>query len=92
MNSTSVTHLTGHCLGNDTWREGNILYKIFTSLQPILPLTSIQCRSQELVELYLDSPSTPSRRHAQLKNHTGNLVSIMTRLRAGWSVFDPRQW
>jgi hypothetical protein len=31
------------------------------------PLTSIQCRGQQCVELYLHSPITPSRHGAQLK-------------------------
>jgi hypothetical protein len=50
------------------------------------PLTSIYCRGQECVELYLHSPSRPSWRGAQLKKAQGQLyiylllISIAARL------------
>jgi hypothetical protein len=43
------------------------------------PLTSIQCRGQECVELYLHYPNTPSRRGAQLKKAQWQLTCTFLR-------------
>jgi hypothetical protein len=41
------------------------------------PLTSIYCRGQEYLELYLHSPNTPSWRGAQLKKSTGTTLPLL---------------
>jgi hypothetical protein len=55
------------------------------------PLTSIQCRSQECVELYLHSPNTHSWCGAQLKKHRDNFTLVRGQIRVGWEEAVPIQ-